>query len=147
MRKIVDADLKGLIGSSICGFRIEKTRRKSSDSDCYGIALGKNDRNVYVTWQFHFNDDLSVYRGHYTENPDVALQDYYNRDIDEGFGKYRVTITEMSRMDVIVEAGCPEEAEQIVSDKWRNGEYVLDSENFCNAEFTAAADGEGFNEG
>ena len=40
-------------------------------------------------------------------------------------------------MNVIVEASCREDAEQIVSDKWRNSEYVLDSENFCDVDFSA----------
>lgn len=51
--------------------------------------------------------------------------------------KFEVTITEISKMSVIVEANCREEAEQIVADKWYACEYVLDADNFCNVEFTA----------
>lgn len=29
------------------------------------------------------------------------------------------------------------ETEQMVSDKWKNSEYILDSENFVNVEFKA----------
>ena len=144
MKNITDSDLEKIIGNSICGFRIEKARRKNSDYDCYGIVLGKNDRNVYVTWQFHFEgDEISTYWGHYTEKYEVALRDFYSRDIDKRPDTYKVTITEISKMNVFVEAGSREEAEKIISDKWRNSEYVLDSESFCNAEFTAVEADEG----
>lgn len=86
MRKITDSDLEKIIGTSICGYHIENARIKNGeycDSDNYGILLGKNDRGVYVTWQFHFNgDDISVYWGHYTEKRELALQDFYNRDAE-----------------------------------------------------------------
>lgn len=141
MRKITDSDLEKIIGTSICGYHIENARIKNGeycDSDNYGILLGKNDRGVYVTWQFHFNgDDISVYWGHYTEKRELALQDFYNRDADMKPDTYKVTITETSKMNVFVEANCREAAEQIVSDRWRNNEYILDSENFCDVEFTA----------
>lgn len=51
--------------------------------------------------------------------------------------KFEVTITEISKMSVIVEANCREEAEQIVADKWYACKYVLNADNFCNVEFTA----------
>ena len=137
MRKITKSDLEKIIGTSISGFCIEKARRKNDNSDCYGIALGKNDRGVYVTWQFHFDDEISVYWGHYTEKLEVALRDFYCRDVDEKPDTYKVTITEISKMNVIVEAACRTEAEQIVSDKWQNSEYILNSENFCDVEFAA----------
>ena len=141
MRKITNSDIEKIIGTSICGFDIENARIKDGGcckSNSYGILLGKNDRGVYVTWQFHFNgDEASVYWGHYTENREAALQDFYSRDTDTKPNTYKVTITETSKMNVIVEASCREDAEQIVSDKWRNSEYVLDSENFCNVEFAA----------
>ncbi|MCM1062515.1 MAG: DpnD/PcfM family protein [Eubacterium sp.] len=137
MQKITKSDLEKIIGTLICGFCIEKVRRKNDNSDSYGIALGKNDRGVYVTWQFHFDDEISVYWGHYTSKHEVALRDFYCRDVDEKPDTYRVTITEISKMNVIVEANCRDEAERIVSDKWRNSEYVLDCENFCNVEFAA----------
>lgn len=137
MRKITKRDLEKVIGTSICGFRIEKVRRKNDNSDCYGIALAKNDRGVYVTWQFYFDDEISVYWGHYTENYEMALQDFYDRDIDSRPDTYKVTITEISELAVLIEADSRIEAEQIVSDKWRNSEYVLDSENFRDVNFSA----------
>lgn len=137
MRKITKSDLEKIIGTSICGFCIEKARRKNDNSDCYGIALAKNDRGVYVTWQFHFDDEISVYWGHYTENYEMALQDFYDRDVDSRPDTYKVTITEISELAVLIEAGSRIEAEQIVSDKWRNSEYVLDSENFRDVNFSA----------
>lgn len=140
MRKITDIDLEKIIGTSICGYRIENARIKNGgccDSDNYGILLGKNDREVYVTWQFHFNgDDISTYWGHYTGKREIALQDFYSRDTDANPNTYKVTITETSKMNVFVEANCREDAEQIVFDRWRSNEYVLDSDNFCDVEFT-----------
>ena len=93
---------------------------------------------MYVTWQFHFNgNEISVYWGHYTEKHEIALKDFYSRDTDTKPDTYRVTITETSKMNVFVEANCREDAEQIAFEKWNGSEYVLDSENFCNVEFTA----------
>lgn len=51
--------------------------------------------------------------------------------------EYKVTITETLQMNVFVEAGSQWEAEQIVSDGWRNGEYVLDSDHFVDVDFEA----------
>lgn len=43
---------------------------------------------------------------------------------------YEVTITETLEMTVEVEAKNRLEAEQIISDRWRNGDYILDAETF-----------------
>lgn len=51
--------------------------------------------------------------------------------------KYKVTITEMLKMTVEVEAEDRWEAEYIVSDKWHSGEYILMSEDFAGVEFKA----------
>jgi hypothetical protein len=51
--------------------------------------------------------------------------------------KYKVTITETSRMVVEVEADSLADAEEIAEDKWNNGEYILDADNFCGADFHA----------
>ena len=51
--------------------------------------------------------------------------------------KYDVTITETLRMTVGVEAENRFEAEQMVSDNWRNSEYVLDAEHFQGVSFEA----------
>lgn len=50
---------------------------------------------------------------------------------------YEVTITETLQKNVTVEADSQAEAAQIVSDRWKNGEYILDADNFVGAEFTA----------
>lgn len=50
---------------------------------------------------------------------------------------YEVTITETLQKNVTVEAGSQAEAEQIVSDRWKNGEYILDADSFSGVEFTA----------
>ena len=50
---------------------------------------------------------------------------------------YEVTITETLQKNVTVEADSQFEAEQIVSDCWKNGEYILDADSFSGVEFTA----------
>lgn len=50
---------------------------------------------------------------------------------------FEVTITETLRAKVEVEADSREEAEQLVSDRWRNSEYILDAENFEGVDFKA----------
>ena len=47
------------------------------------------------------------------------------------YKKFNVTITETLKMVVEVEAQNQQQAEQIVSDRWRNSEYILDADNFC----------------
>ena len=54
--------------------------------------------------------------------------------------KYKVLITETLKMLVAVEADNKSEAEQAVSDKWHNSEYVLDAENFSEVSFRAEVD-------
>jgi len=53
--------------------------------------------------------------------------------------EFEVTITETLKMKVTVEAKDRLEAEQIVSDKWRDSEYILDADDFIDVEFEAAA--------
>ena len=51
--------------------------------------------------------------------------------------QFDVVITETLTMVVKVDAKNPDEAEQIVSDKWEDGEYVLDYDNFADVDFEA----------
>ena len=51
--------------------------------------------------------------------------------------KYKVTITETSKMTVFVEANSQDEAEQIVADRWAEGEYILDADNFVDVDYEA----------
>lgn len=51
--------------------------------------------------------------------------------------EYDVTITETLKMTVTVEAESQLEAEQMVSDNWRNQEYILDADNFTVVDFKA----------
>lgn len=51
--------------------------------------------------------------------------------------EFDVTITETLKMTVTVEADSQLEAEQLVSDRWKNSEYILDAENFTGADFKA----------
>ena len=44
--------------------------------------------------------------------------------------EYDVTITETLEMTVSVEAESREEAQQIASDNWKNGDYILDADPF-----------------
>ena len=50
---------------------------------------------------------------------------------------FKVTITETLKKTVEVEAKNQHEAKQIVSDNWKNSEYVLDADNFVGVEFAA----------
>ena len=52
--------------------------------------------------------------------------------------EYDVTIRETLAMTVTVQAKDRDEAEQIVSDNWRDSEYILDADNFTGVEFEAA---------
>ena len=49
--------------------------------------------------------------------------------------EYEVTITETLEMTVAVEAESREEAQQIASDNWKNGDYILDADNFKDVTF------------
>ena len=51
--------------------------------------------------------------------------------------EFKVTITESLKLTVEVDADDPHEAEQMVSDNWRNSEYVLGADNFAGVEFDA----------
>lgn len=51
--------------------------------------------------------------------------------------EFDVTITETLKMTVTVEADSQLEAEQLVSDRWNNSEYILNAENFTGADFKA----------
>ena len=140
MRRLTDEDLNRIIGTIQSGYTIECARIECgtfTDSDHYGILLGRNEKGQYVTWQFHLleDDELSVYWGHYMENRETAIHDYDTRDLDSKL--FKVTITETSKMVVEVEAKDRQEAEQIVSDNWRNSEYILDADNFIGVEFNA----------
>ena len=126
----------------IYSYRIEATRVKRgtfTNSNHYGIALGRNSKGHYVTWQFQLLEDesVSVYWGHYyLEDHEAAVKDFNTRDLDTP-RKFRVTITETSKMTIEVEADDQQQAEQMVSDGWYRSEYVLDADNFVGVEFEA----------
>lgn len=50
---------------------------------------------------------------------------------------FEVTITETLKLTVEVKANSREEAEQFVSDRWHDSEYILDADNFVGVEFDA----------
>jgi hypothetical protein len=141
MRKLTDRDLTNIAGATIQGYHVEGVRIKRgkfSDSDHYGIILGRNNKGSYVTWQFHLDEDETVnaYWGHYVgENKEAALRDFDTRDLDTK--PFKVTITETLKLTVEVEAIDRHEAEQTVSDNWRNSGYVLTADNFADVEFKA----------
>ena len=142
MRRLTDHDLMGIIGSTIEGYRIEAARVKRGpfiNSNHYGIVLGQNSYGHYVTWQFHLLEDesVSVYWGHYyMEDREGAIEDFNTRDLDNP-RKFKVTITETSKLTVEVEADDQQQAEQMVSDGWHRSKYVLDADNFVGVEFEA----------
>lgn len=51
--------------------------------------------------------------------------------------EYDVTITETLEMTVAVEAESREEAQQIASDNWKNGDYILDADHVKDVVFRA----------
>lgn len=88
MRRLTENDLAVIIGTVISGYHVENVRVKRgnfTDSDHYGIVLGKNHQEHYVTWQFHLLEDetVSVYWGHYfMENCEAAVRDFNTRDME-----------------------------------------------------------------
>ena len=48
--------------------------------------------------------------------------------------EYDITIRETLEMTVTVEAESREEARQIVADRWKNSEYILDADSFKDVE-------------
>jgi hypothetical protein len=59
------------------------------------------------------------------------------RKAEREMKEYDVTITETLKMTVTVEAESQLKAEQMVSDNWRNQEYILDADNFTGVDFKA----------
>lgn len=51
--------------------------------------------------------------------------------------KFHVSIIEVLKKTVTVEANSLHLAEQIVFDRWKNGDYILDADNFTGVEVTA----------
>ena len=86
MRKLTEADMTSIIGMTIEGYHVEQVRVKRgscTDSDHYGILLCRNDRDRYVTWQWHLdeNEEVTTYWGHYfMENRDAAVRDFNTRE-------------------------------------------------------------------
>ena len=49
--------------------------------------------------------------------------------------EYDITIRKTLEVTVTVEAESREEARQIVADRWKNSEYILDADSFKDVEF------------
>ncbi len=88
----------------------------STDKECDLYRCVENGR-LYIPCQH----DLQIYR--------TAKQKEYN-----------VTITEILRKTVTVEAESREEAEELVSDGWHRADYILDAESFKEVSFEAEKD-------
>ena len=88
MRKLTGHDMANIIGTTVSGYRIEGAmikRGNFSDSDHYGILLGRSAVGNYVTWQFHLdeNEQINAYWGHYfNEDREAAINDFHWRDTD-----------------------------------------------------------------
>ena len=61
---------------------------------------------------------------------------FYSKSLDL-LRQFKVTVTETLEKTVTVKAENQIEAEQIVSDDWRTGMYILGAENFTGVEFEA----------
>ncbi len=88
MRKLTEQDIASVIGAVNAGYTILRARVKGgafSDSDHYGIVLGRNAKGYYVTWEFHLEDERpEYYWGRYlTNDPEAALRDYETRGISQ----------------------------------------------------------------
>ena len=83
MRRLTENDLTAIVGTINAGYTILRARVKDgsfSDSDHYGIALARNAKGGFVTWQFHIEDDTpEMYWGHYAANEGCAAADYETR--------------------------------------------------------------------
>ena len=64
--------------------------------------------------------------------------------MNNGMKTYRVTISEKLQMNVEVEAKNRYEAERLVSNHWRNGDYILDADSFVDVSFRAAEPERGY---
>lgn len=51
--------------------------------------------------------------------------------------EFDVTITETLQMTVSIEAETKEEAKQLVEEMWKNGDIILDADNFADVEYKA----------
>lgn len=143
MRKLTDGDFARIVGSSIQGYHIEAAKIKNgpfADSDHYGIILGKNSRDMYVTWEFHLREDgsVSAYWGHYIQDREEALRDFNAQGVDAP-QKFHVTVTETFQLTIAIEADSKEKAEQVVSADWRKGEFTLGLECLAGVEFEAVS--------
>lgn len=67
-------------------------------------------------------------------NIQCSIQNYQDIGLSRTF---KVTITETLEHIIDIEAENQYEAEQIIFDKWKNGEYILGSENFVDVKFKA----------
>ena len=87
MRKLIERDITAIIGIDNQEYIIEAARIKQghfTDSDHYGIVLGKNLKGHYVTWEFHLDEaeKPTMYWGHYfMEDREAALKDFDTRDL------------------------------------------------------------------
>lgn len=88
MRKLTDTDLTNIAGTMLEGYHVEGVRIKRgpfTDSDHYGIILGRSACGNYVTWEFNLDADERVnpYWGHYfMEKRANALRDFHIRDLE-----------------------------------------------------------------
>ena len=81
LKKLTEQDFTAIIGTIESGYTIQRARYKGgrfSDSDCYGIALAKNELGNWVTWEFKIDSDENpdFYWGHYIPSEADALKDY-----------------------------------------------------------------------
>ena len=85
MRKLTDNDMVNLAGITLSGYHIDGVRIERgnyTDSNHYGIMLGRNERGHYVTWQFHLDEDEKPYTywGHYfMDDREAAVKDFNSR--------------------------------------------------------------------
>ena len=60
--------------------------------------------------------------------------------------EFRINIRETLKTQVTIEAESEEEALREVERRWKDGEYILDADNFQGADFWADGEGSGSKE-
>ena len=99
-----------------------------------GIYIGI-DNSTGHTWTEEFQD-LKQCKNWLRDSSAInETESLGNGDIQ--YNHYNVTITETLKLTVVIEASNKEEAEQIVSDAWRNSDYILDNCAFNGVTFEA----------
>lgn len=134
-------------------FVLELVKVNASDVRYVSDRLS-NDPEIIATALEHAEDDFDIesikqtvgtellsdmVKNYLAVQRDKAVAPDKNEEVGTGAKLYDVTITETLQMTVQVEAYSTDEAEWIVADNWRAGEYILDADHYAGVEFSGKA--------